>query len=325
MILTVCLAWFALGYWALGLAPSYAILVVLAGAMGGGAGLWHPPALSLLSRAYPDRRGLALSLHEVAGNFGAFLAPIVVGSVLLLVHWRTVLLAHLIPGLAVAMVFLIGIGRLPRPESGLAAPRHYLAGLWSLVTNRTISGMSLVSALRTASQNTIMTFLPLFLSTHHLADARQVGLYVGILSSLGIFSPMISGPISDRLGRRPVLLVGLGLSALAAAAVPYAPPGPLLLGALALLGLVLLALRSVIFACALDVAPSALGGSTVGLLFGIQSLAAALSPSLLGALADQVGLQLVLSCAAALALAALVVAAAVGGRGESLSTAPHPT
>lgn len=311
-VLSACLAWFALGYWALGLAPSYAILLVLAGALGAGAGLWHPPAMSLLSRAYPERRGFALSFHEVAGNFGQFLAPLVIGSVLLVVHWRAVVLAHLLPGLAIALFFFLGLGRLPKPEGAPATARHYLAELGRLVTNRTIFGMSLVSALRTASQNTILTFLPLFLAHQFGATSQQIGFYVGVLLSLGIFSPLISGPLSDRFGRRPVLMVGLGLSALAALAVPFAPPGVLLVAALAVLGLILMALRSVIFAHALDVAPHSMGGSTVGLLFGIQSLVAALSPSLLGVLADNAGIQVTLTFAAVFAAAATLVAALVG-------------
>ena len=48
LMLTGCLAWLGLAFCLLGLAPGYLALIVLAGALGVGAGLWHPPAMATL-------------------------------------------------------------------------------------------------------------------------------------------------------------------------------------------------------------------------------------------------------------------------------------
>ena len=70
------------------------------------------------------------------------------------------------------------------------------------------------------------------------------------------------------------------------------------------------ALRSVVFAYALDVAPGEMGASTVGVLFGAQQIVTAFSPIVVGLFADHAGLGAALLLAAVFSLAgALVVAA----------------
>jgi FSR family fosmidomycin resistance protein-like MFS transporter len=309
LLLTGCLAWLGLSFCLLGIAPGYLMLIVLAGALGMGAGLWHPPAMAILSREFPERRGFVLSTHELAGNVGTSLTPLLVGVALTLFNWRAVLLAQLLPGVVMAVIFWLAAPKFA--QSGDLRPnlRRYRAGLAELLRNRTVIGMSAVSALRSSTQVCLMAFLPLFLAYQYGLDPAGMGLYLSILAALGIFSPMIGGPISDRVGRRPVLLVGLlaigGLGLL----VPIAPPGLPLMATLAGVGVFLFAMRAVTFAHALDSAPGELGASTVGVLFGAQQIVTAFMPALTGLLADHFGLGFALVLAAVFSLlGGLVVA-----------------
>ena len=71
------------------------------------------------------------------------------------------------------------------------------------------------------------------------------------------------------------------------------------------------ALCSVVFACALAVAPGEMGASTVGVLFGAQQIVTAFCPALVGLVADHAGLGAAVLLAAVFSLAlagALVVA-----------------
>jgi FSR family fosmidomycin resistance protein-like MFS transporter len=302
LLLTGCLAWLGLSFCLLGIAPGYLVLIVLAGALGMGAGLWHPPAMAILSRQFPERRGFVLSAHELAGNIGTSLTPTVIGVALTMFEWRAVLLAQLIPGAVMAVIFWMAAPRLA--DGGDLRPnlQRYRAGLAELLRNRTVIAMSAVSALRSSTQITLMTFLPLFLAYKYGLDAAGMGLYLSVLSLLGVFSPMIGGPISDRIGRRPVLLVGLFAVGVCGLLVPLAPLGSPLIATLAGTGLFLFALRSVVFAHALDVAPGEFGASTVGVLFGAQQIVTAFAPALVGVLADHFGLGLALVLAAVFSL-----------------------
>ena len=309
LMLTGCLAWLGLAFALLGVAPGYLVLIVLAGALGVGAGLWHPPAMSILSREFPERRGMALSTHEMAGNVGTSITPTIVGLAIVAFPWKAVLIAQIIPGAVMAVLFWLSAPKLTQQDQERPSLQRYRANLGELLRNRTILAMSAVSGLRTCTQTTLMTFLPLFLVYHYGLDAAHIGFYLTALAALGIFSPMIGGPISDRVGRRPVLLLGLFAVGTLGLLIPWMPPGAPLFAILAAVGLFLFALRSVTLASALDAAPGEMGASTVGVVFSAQMLMVALAPTLIGLFADRVGLGSALLLAALFSLAAGVLVA----------------
>jgi FSR family fosmidomycin resistance protein-like MFS transporter len=59
---------------------------------------------------------------------------------------------------------------------------------------------------------------------------------------------------------------------------------------IAFLGFFLFAVRAVLQAWLLDATPDDMGGTSVGILFGLQSVGSALGPILAGIVADQYGL-----------------------------------
>jgi MFS family permease len=309
LLLTGCLAWLGLSFCLLGLAPGYLVLLVLAGALGAGAGLWHPPAMGILSKQFPTQRGFVLSIHELAGNVGTSITPTIVGLAIVAFPWRAVLLAQLVPGAVMAVIFWLAAPRLSDDTELRPTLQRYRANLADLLRNRTILAMSLVSGLRSATQTTLMTFLPLFLAYRYGLDAAGIGIYLTALAALGILSPLMGGPVSDRIGRRPVLLVGQLAMGLLGLLIPWSTPGLPLIATVAGVGLFLFSLRSVVFAYALDVAPGEMGASTVGVLFGAQQVVTAFAPLVVGLLADWLGLGAAVLLAPAFSLlGALVVA-----------------
>src|SRR5918911_5486381 len=124
LLLTGCLAWLGLSFCLLGLAPGYLVLIILAGALGMGAGLWPPPAMAILSRQFPERRGFVLSLHELAGNVGTSLTPSIVGLAIVAFPWRAVLLAQLIPGVVMGVLFWLIAPKLSRVEARPTLKRY---------------------------------------------------------------------------------------------------------------------------------------------------------------------------------------------------------
>ncbi len=53
----------ALALFAFGFTKAYLVLCVMIALIGGSNNLWHPPAISYLSSAFPDNRGYVLSIH----------------------------------------------------------------------------------------------------------------------------------------------------------------------------------------------------------------------------------------------------------------------
>ena len=52
---------------------------------------WHPPAIAALAERFPQRRGFAISLHGTGGSIGEALGPLLVGALLTVFLWRSVL------------------------------------------------------------------------------------------------------------------------------------------------------------------------------------------------------------------------------------------
>ena len=65
----------ALALGSFGLASGVLGLLPLVFLIGGTNNLWHPAAISYLSRRFPRQRGYALSIHALGANSGDALAP----------------------------------------------------------------------------------------------------------------------------------------------------------------------------------------------------------------------------------------------------------
>ena len=111
-----------------------------------------------------------------------------------------------------------------------------------------------------------------------------------VAHAAGIFPSLISGPISDRKGRRPVLTAGLLTTSLLLVALVIFRLQFLFAGVLAFLGFFMFSLGPVMLAWMMDLAPKNISGTNVSALFGVQSLFGGFSPALCGFIADRFGI-----------------------------------
>ncbi len=98
--------------------------------------------------------------------------------------------------------------------------------------SRTVWALGLVSLLMDASSETIHALLPLFVTGVLGASVAMVGLIDGVAEATAAVVKVYSGYLSDRSGRRkPLILAGYGLGALAKPLFPLADSAVLVLGA----------------------------------------------------------------------------------------------
>jgi sugar phosphate permease len=136
----------------------------------------------------------------------------------------------------------------------------------------------------------MFTFLPIYLANELKYSPALVGTYITIIQAAGIFGSPISGAISDKKGRRPVLTAGLLTTSLLLVALVILKLDYLFIGILAFLGFFLFSLQPVMLAWMMDLAPKNVSGTTVSALFGIQSLFASIAPAVCGFIADRFGI-----------------------------------
>ena len=294
LLLGVALALTGLPYLFLGFSPSYVVAMIVITFVGIGNNIWHPAALSFLAKRFPERKGFAIAVHSMGANLGDTLAPIAVGVALTYMTWRQVLIANFFPGVVLGFILwrlLAKAGTIRAEEKGkdLSLPEYWLA-VKTMARNRSIRLLCILSGLRAMTQTGLFTFLPLYLANELNYSPAVVGTYITIVQAAGIFGSPVSGIISDKKGRRPVLTAGLLITSLLLVALVVLKLDFLFIGVLAFLGFFLFALRPVMFAWTMDLAPKNVAGTTVSALFGIQSLFSGFSPAICGFIADRFGI-----------------------------------
>jgi FSR family fosmidomycin resistance protein-like MFS transporter len=296
LLMAVSLFWIGAPYFLMAFTHAYSMLLVCAALVGFGNNLWHPTAIPLLAERFPDRRGLAVSFHGMGGNVGDALAPLAAGAMLTVMNWREVMIINVIPGVIMALIILLYIGRRqaedPAQEARATRPprRDFIRDIGTLLANRTLVMLAASSAFRTMTQSALLTFLPVFLATKMGYSAVWVGGWMFALQMAGFIAAPIAGHLSDSMGRRRIIMSSMLMTGAILVFMAIAGQSPAFVFFIAFLGFFLFAIRAVMQAWVLDATPRHLGGTSIGFLFGIQALGAGIGPYVAGRISDEYGL-----------------------------------
>lgn len=295
LLMAVALSWIGLPYLVMGLSHSYWMLLGCAALVGIGNNLWHPTAIPLLAQNHPQRAGLVVSIHAMGGNLGDAIAPPAVGALLAVLSWRDVMIVNIIPGVIASALMLMLLGQGGSLDRGGSDSNKHkgavsLAGVLSLMADRTVMMLSLGSAMRALTAMTLLTFLPVFLANEMGYPPGWIGGVLFALQAAGFVAAPISGHLSDRVGRRNIIMGSMAMSGVVLVFMAFAGRSPAFVLFVAFLGFFLFATRSVLQAWLLDAAPKHLGGTAIGILFGAQAVGAAIGPLVAGVIADRYGI-----------------------------------
>ena len=299
-LMALSLFWVGFPYLLIGFTHSYAMLLLCMSLVGIGNNLWHPTAIPTLASRYPENKGLVLSIHGMGGNVGDALAPLAVGALLTILPWREIVVVNVIPGLMMSglLIVFLGsftlsrkkrVGQSTDPIAGQSA-NEYFAGLNALVKNRNLIYLSTSSAFRAMTQNALLTFLPVFLAYEMHYNTFWVGACMFAMQAAGFVAAPISGHLSDKMGRRQVIMASMGMTAVVLLAMAFAGQSSAFVFLIAVLGFFLYAIRPVLQAWLLESTPKNMGGTSIGVLFAVQAAGSAVSPLIGGYLADKYGL-----------------------------------
>ncbi len=293
LLMAVALSWIGLPYLVMGLSHSYWVMLGCAALVGIGNNLWHPTAIPLMARNHPEHSGLVVSIHAMGGHLGDAVAPLVVGAMLTVFSWRDVVIMNIIPGVIASVLLLMLLGQ-GGTVGGASAKAHKTAlsleSVMSLLANRTVVTLSLGSAMRAMTAMTLLAFLPLFLANEMGYSSAWIGGLLFALQAAGFIAAPVSGHLSDRMGRRNIIMASMAMSGVVLLFMAMAGRSPAFALFVAFLGFFLFATRSVLQAWLLDATPKHLGGTSIGILFGAQALGGAIGPFVGGMIADHWGI-----------------------------------
>lgn len=275
---------------AIGLSGNYyhlAGLLILLGILGGA---YHAPAASLLSYYFPPRqRGRALGLHIMGGSASLLAAPVLAGLLVQLTGtWRWAYILLPLPAIVVGVLLF----SLVRQEAPTASTKGDSGGGWAgfigvVRAAGLLVGIAVVAHLMATAVN---AFLALYMVDKHGIAPALAAMMVGLVYGAGIVSAPLGGTLSDRVGRRPVILLSVLLMGPAIYLLTIIPAGWPLMAALAFLGLVNTARAPVIETLVLDVAPAGQRATILGVYYLANQELGGLAAPAFGQLIDAFGL-----------------------------------
>lgn len=301
------------------LAPDWAWVVAANVLLGVNQGLtWSTTVLMKIDLVGPRNRGLALGLNEASGYVAvagvAFLTGLIAESAGLRPAPFFLGIAIVGLGLGVSVLFVRETrGHALRESDSASAPSgadpHWLQIAWrSTVTDRSLSAASQAGLVNNLNDAMAWGLLPIVQAAAGLSIA-QIGLLAGAYPVTWGIAQIGTGALSDRIGRKRLIVAGMLLQAVAIASIATSTGfGPWLLGALAL-GLGTAMVYPTLIAVVADVAEPRRRGAVTGVYRFWRDLGFAVGAVLVGLLADRFDARAaILAVAALTAISGVIVA-----------------
>ena len=288
LILALCMGVFGIGWLIVGQSPSFPLLLIGVAIVSIAASMWHLPAMASLSHHFSHRRGTALSFHGVGGNIGDAISPIATGFLLGFLTWRGILSIYAIAPIFIAFLVYWAFKNIGRTN---LEQKNNTDGAWSTQTRRVLKnpliwGITLVSGVRGMAFIALITFLPSYFTSDLGMSNLGRGLHFGLLVAVGIVATPIMGYLSDRFGRKLILIPGMVFLSVIVFLLAPLGQGITLIILLALLGTFFYSDQPILTAAALDVVGTGVATTTLGALSFIRFILCAISPLVAGALYD---------------------------------------
>lgn len=194
--------------------------------------IFAPSALATVADLYRERRGAALGTYTASTQAGALLGPFIGGSLAYAAGFPSAFITAGVFG-CIAILLFYSLHLTPPPprvhETGLAP---LLAEMWkgfaAVARNRTVLITSATDAAKMIANGALMAFLPLYGVSAGL-NPGEVGLLFTFQAGTSFVSKPIMGRVSDRVGREPLIVIGLLICAGTFVCIPHISLFPLLL------------------------------------------------------------------------------------------------
>ena len=268
-----------LGLILLSMASDYAHVLLAAALVGTGSAVFHPEASRVARMASGGRYGVAQSVFQVGGNLGGAIGPLLAAFIVLPRGQGAIAWFSLVALLAMLVLARVGMWYAAHLRPGGAA-RPATPASRGIPRTRVLFFVFLLMLLvfsknvYTSSLTSFFTFY--LIERFHLSvQAAQVQLFV-FMAAIAV-GTLVGGPVSDRIGRRPMIWISI-LGALPfTLLLPYA--SLFWTGALTIvIGLLMASAFPAILVYAHELLPGRVGlvsGMFFGFAFGLGGLGAA--------------------------------------------------
>jgi MFS family permease len=260
----------------------------------------HPVGNGLLAEQFPpQRRGFAISAHIAGGNIGTVFVPLLGAWLIAGIGWRSTVVLFGVPAIVIGLAIFALVRETGTDRAAARAYGSLRSAVSTVLHDRDLVLVYLSAAAGGGARGlgVLNIFVPLYLNFVVGLDVTTIALMYTVLVVGSVPGPIVAGWLSDRFGRKPLILAAYVGGALALAVFVLAGSNVALLW----LGIVLLGVFNFVESPQLqallsDLTPPALRDASFAvyftLAFGVGSLWVALYGGVIGALGESAGLPL---------------------------------
>jgi FSR family fosmidomycin resistance protein-like MFS transporter len=302
MMFTLC------GLLLMATAGSFPWVLAAAALVGTGSSVFHPESSRVARMASGGRHGLAQSLFQVGGNFGASLGPLL--AALIIAPYGRGHIAWFSLAALLATVILLQVGKWYRGAIMAPAARRGRPAAASVLPARRVAGAIAILLVLIFSKYFYLTSISSYYTFYLIhkfglsVQAAQLHLFA-FLFAVAV-GTVIGGPLGDRIGRKYVIwgsILGVAPFTLWLPHASLAVTSVLTL----FIGVIIASAFSAILVFAQELLPGRIG-MVSGLFFGFAFGMGGLGAAVLGYIADLTSIEFVYQICAFLPLLGILTA-----------------
>ncbi|NLY80278.1 MAG: MFS transporter [Lysinibacillus sp.] len=292
------------------IANQYYIIIIAALFLGFGSAIFHPEGSRVSFMSAGNKRGLSQSIYQVGGNSGQAIAPLTGAFILDALGQRGAAILLLLVSIGIVLLFNISrwYSRQLQAEKLDKKPKKILISSLPPLTKKQV-GIALtllfiIIFARSFYTTNIQNYYVFYLMNHYDLTIRVGQILIFVFMAFGVVGTFFGGSLSDRIGRKNVILLSVVVPIPFCLLLPYIPFW-LVPVFLVVIGTLIMISFSVTVVYAQELVPSKIGtmaGLTTGFAFGMGAIGSVL----IGWLLDLIGVDSTMKIVSLLPLILLV-------------------
>jgi MFS transporter, DHA1 family, multidrug resistance protein len=267
--------------------------------------IFAPSALATVADLYRERRGTAMGAYTACTQAGALLGPVLGGWLVYAAGFPGTFMTAGVFGCVGVMLFALLHLNPPPPRVKEKGLKPVLDDMWQgfriVAHNTRVLITSATDGAKMIANGALMAFLPIYALSIGL-NPGEAGLLFGVQGVISFLSKPVMGRVSDQVGRKPLIMVGLLICATTFVLIPHVSSFLLLLFLAAGFGFGEAVITSSISAFVADVSELKTLGAAMGMQGTISDIGHASGPLLAGLLIAHLGYQSAFAIIAAIQL-----------------------
>ena len=276
----------------IGLSPSIPIAAIGLIILGVGASLYHPCGYAHMSLVSDESRGRYMGFQGLGGDMGMAISYLTSSLLGVRFGWRMTFIIWGIIGLVMAAIDFVVAEDIQNnlPKEGHAGPVETLRKMFGTADRRTLIITLGIVVLSGMLWTGVSSFIMVFIEEQKGISFVIAGGLSTLKYTVGAFAQILSGELSDRMGRKKLLLFGYAGFALSLIGFVLSPSSlPVLVLIVVVLGFTFFSTQSPMNALLGDIAQKDTVGVTYGVNFTLKYGIGFFTPAIAGYLALNYG------------------------------------